>query len=117
MSISMPPPANRDLQSLTASPFTQDQLRDLVRELTAELGRISRRLELLADFDMEDAGRLDAADERAMLSTRHARFTDALERVAAERYGVCEGCRSIIPYGRLLLQPEAERCAPCTEPG
>lgn len=119
MPTSTPPPhhtfdSSREQPATHRSPaaegLTEAQQRDLVRELTAELGRVTRRLELASD-DADDSA--IAADIRAALLDRQDTITDALQRVASNRYGVCVDCHAHIPYGRLLLQPEAERCAEC----
>jgi RNA polymerase-binding transcription factor len=39
----------------------------------------------------------------------------ALRRMAEGTYGVCEGCRSDIPLGRLRALPHVRYCAPCQQ--
>jgi DnaK suppressor protein len=39
----------------------------------------------------------------------------ARQRMENGTYGECVDCETEIPYGRLEVQPTAERCAPCQE--
>jgi RNA polymerase-binding transcription factor DksA len=39
----------------------------------------------------------------------------AKQRMENGTYGQCVNCECDIPYGRLEVQPTAERCAPCQE--
>jgi RNA polymerase-binding protein DksA len=39
----------------------------------------------------------------------------ARQRMDNGTYGECVECETEIPYGRLEVQPTAERCAPCQE--
>jgi DnaK suppressor protein len=39
----------------------------------------------------------------------------ARQRMESGTYGDCVNCETEIPYERLLVQPAAERCAPCQE--
>lgn len=39
----------------------------------------------------------------------------ARQRMDNGVYGVCVNCEAEIPYERLMVQPTAERCAPCQE--
>ena len=39
----------------------------------------------------------------------------ARQRMENGTYGECVECETEIPYGRLEVQPTAERCAPCQE--
>jgi RNA polymerase-binding transcription factor DksA len=39
----------------------------------------------------------------------------ARQRMESGTYGDCVKCETEIPYERLLVQPAAERCAPCQE--
>lgn len=54
--------------------------------------------------------RQQAAALAAEAVTERDRLLDALERVAAGTYGVCEVCGRQIPAGRLEVRPAATRC-------
>ncbi len=41
------------------------------------------------------------------------KIDEALERIAANTYGVCEGCRGEIPYQRLKARPVTTLCIEC----
>lgn len=49
------------------------------------------------------------------LAERIGRLTEALYRVDAGTYGVCERCGSAISPKRLAAVPEATACVPCQE--
>lgn len=89
--------------------LTDAQRRDLTQELAAELGRISRRLELFEDTDADDRDQ----EEQQSLLEKQSVFDAALSRIDTNSYGICIDCSEPIPYGRLILQPETERCANC----
>lgn len=42
-------------------------------------------------------------------------ITEALERIDAGTYGVCEGCGDEIPMARLEVVPEARYCIQCKD--
>lgn len=88
--------------------LTEAQRDDLTQELSAELGRINRRIESLEYSDSDDGD-----EERASLTEKQASFEAALNRIETKQYGICVDCSAPIPYGRLLLQPETERCNEC----
>jgi RNA polymerase-binding transcription factor DksA len=54
--------------------------------------------------------------ERQTVTARRAlaETEDALARLSAGRYGYCEQCGAGIPADRLLSQPEARYCRPCS---
>ncbi len=41
------------------------------------------------------------------------KIDEALERIAANTYGVCEGCGGEIPYQRLKARPVTTLCIEC----
>jgi DnaK suppressor protein len=112
---------------MTASQrLTNKQLRELERELLAERARLERSLEIQSDGDASAASILDVeprvpvSEEGGValaLATRtHGRYAaivDALTRLTAGTYGICAGCNGRIPFGRLLVMPEATRCVTC----
>lgn len=100
--------------------YTAEQLDDLRFELTVERARLERAME--AALAAVSAGSVLEAgsDERpvdAVVSTDvEARFdsvSSALERLDDGSYGLCNECGATIPYGRLIVMPEATHCVGC----
>ncbi len=112
---------------MTASQqLTKKQLREVERELLAERARLERSLEIQREGDAGAAATVGAMPRVATteeggvalaLATRtHGRYAaivDALTRLDAGTYGICVGCDGPIPFGRLLVMPEATRCITC----
>ena len=42
-----------------------------------------------------------------------AKIEAALRRIERDAFGICGVCGAALPYGRLLVFPEAESCASC----
>ena len=95
-------------------------------ELTAELSSERRRLERLAEMDLEMDAWTPTGDAVATLverevsaavqtrvRTRYDAIVDALGRLETGTYGICVSCRRPIPYGRLTAMPEAAQCIDC----
>lgn len=111
------------------SALTAEQLRELHAELQSELARLDKTMDSSREaakpvaLDQTSVGRvsrIDALQNQAMSVDLHARnesrraqIVDALERIEAGTYGVCARCGNPIPYGRLLVFPEARVCAVC----
>jgi len=99
-----------------------------LRELEAELISERKRLERLMDVDayMDESlsngdGGIATVRETGVgggVQTRtHARYdaiANALDRLATGSYGTCAGCDRPIPYGRLIVMPEALHCVACS---
>ena len=112
-----------------ATPLTPAQLAELRGEVERELVRLERSMQSTADaarpveLDQAAVGRLSRADamQNQQLSVhlhdreqaRHAQLVDALRRMDDGTYGTCGGCAMVIPFGRLLVFPEARTCAVC----
>ena len=105
---SVPPPSR-----LTAA-----QRRELESDLRRELLALDRRMlsERQADsgesrfvptHDVSLRGASDTAVRRDLVAR-------ALARLADETYGICARCGEPIPYGRLLVMPEATHCLRCS---
>ena len=107
----------------TARSLTKAQLRDLEAELLAERKRLERSMSMTAAAvgdgapDRDDTAISSDADGefalRASVLARHEAIQAALRRLAAGEYGSCADCQQPIPYGRLLVMPESERCVAC----
>jgi DnaK suppressor protein len=108
----------------TTHGLTRRQLTDLRTDLLSERVRLERSLS--AELERGEStvmgfaprGPTDVAGGVALtLETRtHARYAailDALTRLAAGTYGICVSCKNRIPYGRLVVMPEATRCVAC----
>ena len=68
-----------------------------------------------ADWTAADVD-ADAFIARAERDTSElTEVAEALDRVQAGRYGVCEACGKDIGYTRLLAHPAARRCLPCQQ--
>ena len=109
--------------------LTPDQLEELARELERELARLHRSMPTTGEaarpveLDQTAIGRLsrtDALQHQHLTRDLHAReqiregeILDALRRVEEGTYGRCASCGNAIPYGRLLVMPEARTCAGC----
>jgi DnaK suppressor protein len=95
---------------------TVDEIRGLERDLAAlfEASRSSN-----ADDEHDPEGNT-IAYERAQLTAvldatrrRLADLDDALARLAAGAYGICERCGRPIPPERLAVRPSARTCVTC----
>jgi DnaK suppressor protein len=111
------------------TPPTAAELAELAAEIAAELERLERSIRLSGDaaapvaLDQSAVGRVSRADAmqnqqmavstRARSQARHAELLEALGRIERGEYGVCQSCRAGIPFGRLLVFPEARWCAGC----
>jgi DnaK suppressor protein len=111
------------------SALTAEQVTELRAELERELARLDRTMEssreaakpvMLDQTSVGRVSRVDALQNQAMSVDLHARnearraqIVDALERISAGTYGICARCSQPIPYGRLLVFPEARSCATC----
>lgn len=84
--------------------------RTLARAVGATTPLTSRRLgfEGLPDAD----GGLPHLLE-ARTRGRHETLVAALRRLEAGTYGLCLGCTTPIPFGRLSVMPEATHCITC----
>ena len=110
--------------------LTDDQRAELWAELERQLARLERSMALTdeaarpVELDQQAVGRLSRMD--SMLSqgmaqnlqdrerVRLSALMDALRRFEEGGYGVCRGCREPIPFGRLVIMPEAATCTGCS---
>ena len=103
------------------------QLRELEADIRGELARIERSLAREAEDDAlanaegtslritpgfgGDSGLTVTLTGR--VHARHMELASALRRIEEGRYGLCGNCGASIPYGRLLVVPEATHCLEC----
>jgi DnaK suppressor protein len=105
--------------------LTRAQLRDLEEELRSERARLERSIATRMGADdavpttdsnfrggTQAEGGLAVALETRIFD-RHQMLDAALRRLEAGTYGACVSCHSPIPYGRLLVMPEASYCVAC----
>lgn len=102
-------------------------------ELTRGLARLEMTLPMSRDaarpasLDQTSVGRLsrmDTLQNRQMSAglhsrnaARHEQILDALARMDGDMYGTCSHCGQPVPYGRLLVFPEARSWAACGAKG
>ena len=102
------------------------QLRELEADIRHELARIERSLARESDqgsFASAEGTTLRApqfGSEGELTVTlasrtqaRQMELAEALRRIVDGRYGVCGNCGEGIPYGRLMVVPEATHCLEC----
>jgi DnaK suppressor protein len=103
------------------SPSQLRELRsDMERELAWLLRSLTKRRPNGAGLsrDASRDARLSEHDEMEQLlrdrgQQRLAAIVAALARMDNGAYGVCVSCRTRIPYGRLIMMPEATHCIAC----
>jgi len=108
---------------ITPRELTAAQLRELTFELQAERARLTRVLAAQhaseasgaaasigsMEVDGPVATRVSTTDTDARMDAIEA----ALERMDAGTYGTCTACNLPIPFGRLIVMPEATHCVSC----
>jgi RNA polymerase-binding transcription factor DksA len=95
-------------------------LRELEAELRRELTALERRL--ASERQAESTDPIGVAAGGAPVATLRMSDTDlrrdlvaaALARLEAGDYGTCSHCGEPIPFGRLLVMPEATHCLGCS---
>lgn len=113
----------------TPTGLTPAQLDELRAELEREMQRLERGMAASREaakpvtLDQACVGRLSridafqnqqfAAGSHSRDLARHAALLTALDRMDKGTYGRCERCGRPIPFGRLLVMPEARACAAC----
>ena len=110
---------------IVARRLTQAQLRDLEAELRDHRARLERSIATRMGADdaapamrsalggaAQSHGGLAVALETRIFD-RHQMLDSALRRLEEGTYGVCVSCHNPIPYGRLLVMPEATYCVGC----
>ncbi|WP_447984852.1 TraR/DksA family transcriptional regulator [Nitrospira sp. Nam74] len=94
----------------------QQQRADLLQLVTAK--PLSEGIEITACPDLNDQATAEV-DQHFMLSLKERernllkQIDDALARLAANRYGICEECGEEIPLRRLQARPMTTLCIAC----
>lgn len=114
------PPRDAVRSAPSRNHLTLAQTRELESELRRELAALERRL--ASELQAESAGTHVAPAPGAGVapprssdtSVRRDAVADALERLASGTYGTCSRCGDPIPFGRLVVMPEATHCLRCS---
>lgn len=109
--------------------LTPEQVEELRAELERAIAKLERSMKTTrraarpVRLDQTSVGRLsrmDAIQNQSLTrglqereQARLATLTEALERLDAGSYGICNTCRSPIPFERLALFPETQTCSAC----
>lgn len=112
------------MDEITRDDTDQDWVERMRQHLADEHNAQAARLaNLSGDSGSSSSGGSDGASEAgeahttaAMIAaTREslAEIADALRRISAGGYGLCERCRAAIPRERLELLPHARHCVSC----
>ena len=107
---SVPPPSH----------LTAEQRRELEAELRRELVALERRIVSERQSESAEPHVAVAHDVSAAMRgsgdiiVRRDVVASALARLASGAYGACSRCGEPIPYGRLLVMPEATHCLSCS---
>jgi DnaK suppressor protein len=111
-----------------AVPPTEEQLRELQRDLLALQGELAELLqsskEASRPVDLDEPigrlSRMDAMQQQSMVAAnrraaqlRQQQAASALGRVEDGDYGFCVSCGGTIGYRRLKARPEAPFCIGC----
>lgn len=94
----------------------QQQRAELLRLVTAK--PLSEGIEIAACPDLNDQATAEV-DQHFMLSLKERernllkQIDEALARLAANRYGICEECGEEIPLRRLQVRPMTTLCIAC----
>ena len=86
---------------------------DLLRDGTATDGDLSRAPSHLADQGSDTAEQEMMLERLTASSATLQEIDEALERIAAGTYGICERCSREIGDGRLKVNPYASLCVEC----
>jgi DnaK suppressor protein len=116
------------------SPWTEQEIDEVVQVLTADRERLSAELEeaerefadLIIDtsdgagFDQADIGTSSMERDQEISVAANARdmlvqVERAVERIQNGTYGVCESCGQPIGKARLMAFPRATLCLPCKQ--
>jgi RNA polymerase-binding transcription factor DksA len=106
-----------------AQVLSRRELRELKAELLSERRRLERSMDVdtYADESLWTAGgdvtTPPASGAGGGVQTRtnalYDAIVNALQRLETGDYGKCVACDRPIPYGRLLVMPEALHCITC----
>jgi RNA polymerase-binding transcription factor DksA len=107
---------------MTTKALSLSQLRELRSEMESELAWLLRfhkdKRSHTADSSNDSSSTPSERDEmeqmlRNRAQSRLSGILAALRRLDTGAYGECVSCRRPIPYGRLVVMPEATLCIAC----
>jgi len=95
--------------------------REIMKEAKAEVDQILNEEDRYNGVS-DDGDFADVASRDAMQASKFARhrsqlkvIEEALRKIDAGTYGICDDCEGDIPVGRLNVMPFALRCVDCQE--
>ena len=92
--------------------IAKDNLKTSQRDAAGDLSAYSLHMADVASDNYDREFSLSLADNEQKLLNR---INDALEKIDANTYGLCELCEKKINKVRLKAVPYAELCVPCQE--
>lgn len=92
--------------------IANDQLKTSQRDATGDLSAYSLHMADMATDNYDREFALNLADNEQKVIHR---IDEAIEKVDAGTFGVCEACGKKIAKVRLKVVPYAELCVPCQE--
>ena len=98
--------------------FRMHELEAETRAAAVDRATSATEIDMAMVIDRKDEADAEQREELAARAEQFgldelARCRDALRRLDDGLYGDCRDCGLPIPLARLLVQPHAERCAPC----
>src|SRR4051812_26835155 len=100
--------------------LTDVQRRELESELRRELVALERRLASERHAEAAESRAVSAHEVAVAVrgtsdtAERRDLVASAIARLDSGSYGTCSRCGEPIPYGRLLVMPEATHCLRCS---
>lgn len=84
-----------------------ESLKELTQPISPEnaIGRISR-MDAINNKSINDASLRQSEEKKKKLET-------ALEKIDQPDFGICIKCKQVIPIGRIMLMPHAQKCVNC----
>jgi len=98
--------------------FRLHELESEVHAAAVERASSATEADMAAVIDRKDEADAEQRGEMAARAEQRGhddlvRCREALRRLDDGVYGDCRDCGQPIPFERLMVQPQAERCAPC----
>ncbi len=108
--------------------MNQSEKHELGKLIEAEIEKLGKEVAILKEQSQPIAPdnaigrltRMEAINAKSIneanirkAGLRLQRLQQALERIAEEEFGICEGCERPIPLQRIMLVPESTHCVRC----
>ena len=83
------------------------KLKELTKPISPEnaIGRVSR-MDAINNKSVNEVALRNAINKLAMLES-------AIQRISHKDFGLCIRCKNEIPFKRILLMPQSNRCVHC----